>query len=53
MWNGAEGSVIFGSGGSWGLAMAVIDSIFLNDICPDQLGMKVKSFNGKEKKYRK
>ena len=27
--------------------------IFLNAILPDQLGMKVKSFNGKEKKYRK
>lgn len=32
-----------------GLALAAIVGIVLNAILPDQLGMKVKSFNGKEK----
>ena len=32
-----------------GLAIAAIVGIFLNAILPDKLGMKVKSFKGKEK----
>jgi uracil permease len=32
-----------------GLAIAAIVGIFLNAIMPDKLGMKVKSFKGKEK----
>lgn len=50
---GTDGGVKIGSVGFSGLALAAIVGIFLNAILPDQLGMKVKSFNGKEKKYRK
>ena len=48
-----DGGVKIGSVAFSGLALAAIVGIFLNAILPDQLGMKVKSFNGKEKKYRK
>ena len=50
---GTDGGVKIGSVAFSGLALAAIVGIFLNAILPDQLGMKVKSFNGKEKKYRK
>ena len=50
---GKDGGVKIGSVAFSGLALAAIVGIFLNAILPDQLGMKVKSFNGKEKKYRK
>ena len=50
---GPDGGVKIGSVAFSGLALAAIVGIFLNAILPDQLGMKVKSFNGKEKKYRK
>lgn len=50
---GTDGGVNIGSVAFSGLALAAIVGIFLNAILPDQLGMKVKSFNGKEKKYRK
>lgn len=50
---GTDGGVKIGSVSFSGLALAAIVGIFLNAILPDQLGMKVKSFNGKEKKYRK
>ena len=36
-----------------GLALAALVGIFLNAILPDQLGMKVKSFNGKDKPHLK
>ena len=36
-----------------GLALAAIVGIFLNAILPEKLGMKVKSFNGKEKPKNK
>ena len=51
--HGTDGGVKIGSVAFSGLALAAIVGIFLNAILPDQLGMKVKSFNGKEKKYRK
>lgn len=47
---GAQDSVAIGSIHLSGLAIAALVGIFLNAILPDQLGMKVKSFNGKEKK---
>lgn len=50
---GTDGGVKIGSVAFSGLALAALVGIFLNAILPDQLGMKVKSFNGKEKKYRK
>ena len=50
---GTDGGVKIGSVAFSGLALAAIVGIFLNAILPDQLGMKVKSFNGKEKKHRK
>lgn len=46
---GADDSVAIGSIHLSGLAIAAIVGIILNAILPDQLGMKVKSFNGKEK----
>lgn len=50
---GTDSGVKIGSVAFSGLALAALVGIFLNAILPDQLGMKVKSFNGKEKKYRK
>ena len=46
---GAGDSVAIGSIHLSGLAIAAIVGIVLNAILPEQLGMKVKSFNGKEK----
>lgn len=46
---GTEGGVKIGPVTFSGLALAAIVGIVLNAILPDQLGMKVKSFNGKEK----
>lgn len=46
---GAGDSIAFGSIHLSGLAIAALVGIILNAILPDQLGMKVKSFNGKEK----
>ncbi|MCQ2239701.1 MAG: NCS2 family nucleobase:cation symporter [Bacteroidaceae bacterium] len=46
---GAGDSVAIGSIHLSGLAIAAIVGIVLNGILPDKLGMKVKSFNGKEK----
>lgn len=46
---GAGDSVAIGSVHLSGLAIAAIVGIVLNAILPEQLGMKVKSFNGKEK----
>jgi len=46
---GAGDSVAIGSIHLSGLAIAAIVGIVLNAILPSQLGMKVKSFNGKEK----
>lgn len=46
---GAGDSVAIGSIHLSGLAIAAIVGIVLNAVLPDQLGMKVKSFNGKEK----
>lgn len=46
---GAGDSVVIGSVHLSGLAIAAIVGIVLNAILPEQLGMKVKSFNGKEK----
>lgn len=47
---GAGDSVAIGSIHLSGLAIAAIVGIALNAILPDKLGMKVKSFNGKEKR---
>ena len=47
---GAGDSVAIGSIHLSGLAIAAIVGICLNAVLPEQLGMKVKSFNGKEKK---
>lgn len=47
---GANDSVAIGSIHLSGLAIAALVGIVLNAILPEQLGMKVKSFNGKEKK---
>lgn len=46
---GANDSVAIGSIHLSGLAIAAIVGIVLNAVLPEQLGMKVKSFNGKEK----
>lgn len=46
---GANDSVAIGSVHLSGLAIAAIVGIVLNAILPEKLGMKVKSFNGKEK----
>ena len=46
---GTDGGVKIGPVTFSGLALAAIVGIVLNDILPDQLGMKGKSFNGKEK----
>lgn len=46
---GTDGGVKIGPVTFSGLALAAIVGIVLNAILPDQLGMKVKSFNGKEK----
>ena len=46
---GADDSVAIGSIHLSGLAIAAIVGIVLNAILPDKLGMKVKSFHGKEK----
>ncbi len=47
---GAGDSIAIGSIHLSGLAIAALVGIVLNAILPDKLGMKVKSFNGKEKK---
>lgn len=47
---GANDSVAIGSIHLSGLAIAALVGIILNAVLPEQLGMKVKSFNGKEKK---
>lgn len=47
---GAGDSVAIGSIHLSGLAIAAIVGIVLNAVLPDNLGIKVKSFNGKEKK---
>ena len=47
---GAGDSVAIGSIHLSGLAIAAIVGIVLNAVLPEKLGMKVKSFNGKEKK---
>ena len=44
-----QGGVSIGPITISGLALAAIVGIFLNAILPEKLGMKVKSFNGKEK----
>ena len=49
---GTDGGVQIGSVSFSGLALAALVGIFLNAILPDQLGMKVKSFNGKDKKHK-
>ncbi len=46
---GAGDSVAIGSIHLSGLAIAALVGIILNAILPEKLGMKVKSFNGKEK----
>lgn len=46
---GTDGGVKIGPVTFSGLALAAIVGIVLNAILPDQLGMKVKSFKGKEK----
>lgn len=46
---GAGDSVAIGSIHLSGLAIAAIVGIVLNAVLPEKLGMKVKSFNGKEK----
>lgn len=50
---GTEGGVKIGPVTFSGLALAALVGIFLNAILPDQLGMKVKSFNGKDKSHIK
>lgn len=49
---GTEGGIQFGPVTISGLALAALVGIFLNAILPDQLGMKVKSFHGKEKSVK-
>lgn len=49
---GTDGGVQISSVSISGLALAALVGIFLNAILPDQLGMKVKSFNGKDKSHR-
>ena len=46
---GANDDIAFGPIHLSGLAIAAITGIFLNAIMPGKLGMKVKSFHGKEK----
>jgi uracil permease len=46
---GSDDSVAIGSLHFSGLALAAIVGILLNAVLPEQLGMKVKSFHGKEK----
>lgn len=46
---GAGDNVAIGSIHLSGLAIAALVGVFLNAILPEKLGMKVKSFNGKEK----
>ncbi len=46
---GANDDIALGPIHLSGLAIAAIVGIFLNAIMPDKLGMKVKSFKGKEK----
>ena len=48
-----QGGVSIGPITISGLALAAIIGIFLNAILPEKLGMKVKSFNGKEKPKNK
>lgn len=50
---GTEGGVKIGPVTFSGLALAALVGIFLNAVLPDQLGMKVKSFNGKDKPHVK
>ena len=50
---GTDGGVQIGPVTFSGLALAALVGIFLNAILPDQLGMKVKSFNGKDKPHLK
>lgn len=50
---GTDGGVQIGPITISGLALAALVGIFLNAILPDQLGMKVKSFNGKDKSHLK
>ena len=50
---GTDGGVKIGPITFSGLALAALVGIFLNAILPDQLGMKVKSFNGKDKPHLK
>ena len=50
---GTDGGVQIGPITFSGLALAALVGIFLNAILPDQLGMKVKSFNGKDKPHLK
>lgn len=46
---GAGDSVAIGSIHLSGLAIAALVGVILNAVLPDKLGMKIKSFNGKEK----
>lgn len=46
---GANDSIAIGSIHLSGLAIAALAGIFLNAVLPDKLGMKMKSFKGKEK----
>ena len=50
---GTDGGVKIGPITFSGLALAALVGIFLNAFLPDQLGMKVKSFNGKDKPHLK
>ena len=50
---GTDGGVQIGPVTFSGLALAALVGIFLNAILPGQLGMKVKSFNGKDKPHLK
>ena len=50
---GTDGGVQIGPVTFSGLALAALVGIFLNAILPVQLGMKVKSFNGKDKPHLK
>ena len=50
---GTDGGVQIGPVTISGLALAALVGIFLNAVLPGQLGMKVKSFNGKDKGHLK
>ena len=50
---GTNGGVQIGPVAISGLALAALVGIFLNAILPEQLGMKVKSFKGKDKSHLK